>query len=901
MRSCTWTRLFAMLFSASCTAQSLPTSPDLDSQSRPRPIEGPQEYVPSIGPPFKLRRPLKAALPKTLPHQARMHPPTFDGDSFIVVVPNASNSSTPDAVRLFKNVALPAFRAAGLRFDEREFAGNEISPASLSLEEREHSQKLRGARTGQWIFTQRINGVPIEHRAVFLSVAAGQREFIFRGSLQSDRTIANQVRLSPEAAVEAGRTYLDRVFQEKEAWRKYRTTVGQHADVPALVLLPYGSARDHSGVEVNTLRYAYRTTMFGKHSSTEFTLAWRVWLDAEDGRVLVLNPQFAEAIAAARIYPQNPSRPSGLGYFEVSDAAGGQYTLADAHVLRIDRLGDGTFGQEVSIASDSQGSTASFANFDQAPLNDAAASWCANSGNTTFRQINLFYHLQRYRRMVVDAGAMPVFPAHPVTVWIDGPGDSNIASYSYFGEARSLLRFNIGRATEALDCPDSESWSVGSLSGALDSTVIAHEFAHLSVPRILDMRPVDYCGTPPCPLPDSNARYIFHDYADAMASFYADTPCFAGWIDKNVGGPNRSLNCRADTSFGSGAPRLGLAERVWPYSDTYDVFPWSTLGGHNDYNLGQLATAALWAVRQRLISKEPAMGRGHFMQRLNRAFWHYGFEQRTCTSWESYRECERDAYRYLRDLEIQLMAEWSAAGTPGGAPSSSNDGPDVSNKVASGFATAGIFLIPQACIDGLSATSDAYFCPPSEGGEDGGDAIVEARDNDFSDDPATGFSDDPWNGLITSPEWDYVKRTGNRPSFWVWTGPRYIFSGEEASSFIPSATTPAPCNAQFEVELASDSLFTVNVVRSTSAGVWRTVSRTYEDGCQAGWSPSNESWVQLRGDTGASSRIYYRVRTRDARGCPQLSQGEKLPRRSGREQQFVCTGTNSATPSGPRS
>ena len=107
----------------------------------------------------------------------------------------------------------------------------------------------------------------------------------------------------------------------------------------------------------------------------------------------------------------------------------------------------------------------------------------------------------------------------------------------------------------------------------------------------------------------------------------------------------------------------------------------------------------------------------------------------------------------MLDLEVKLANEWAklpATGTK-----------SLLSKVMAGFAKAGIFMIPQYCIDGYPVTDVPYYCPassvPGEDGENGGDAVIDIDDNDTADDvPVLG---------VPHQEVDYLKRSGPAPTF----------------------------------------------------------------------------------------------------------------------------------------
>jgi hypothetical protein len=234
--------------------------------------------------------------------------------------------------------------------------------------------------------------------------------------------------------------------------------------------------------------------------------------------------------------------------------------------------------------------------------------------------------------------------------------------------------------------------------------------------------------------------------------------------------------------------------------------------------------------------------------RINRALYNFGLLTDTCGG-----TCDRDIYRYAQNMLQQMAQQWATAGLPGGPPGFAHNGAHTTNKLLSAWARVGIFLIPSSCIDGEATTGDPTFCPVADGGEMGGDAIVDVFDNDAGDDNLID--------QILHPEVDYAQRGDGPPTFRVWTGPRYKFNAAgKASSFAPSAATPAPCHTQFQVEVSDTDTFGTLV----SSG-WRTVSATDQPECYGTWTPEAADWIGLGGVAG-DVKVYYRVRTRDAAG-----------------------------------
>jgi len=518
---------------------------------------------------------------------------------------------------------------------------------------------------------------------------------------------------------------------------------------------------------------------------------------------------------------------------------------------RIDRSGNGTFGDgEVSISNSTAGSSATFANFDQPPTNDAANAVCQSGGNNAFRQANVYSHLYLMRQTLLWSGMPPSFPEQPITTYVDMPGDSNSGGYDSAGPAnsgQSLLSFGTGGGFTAADCPNAVNTK---MNGATDATTLVHELAHLSTKRLQERRPATWCGMAVCALPVGYST--IHDVADAMAHHYASINCMAGWSRHSETALNASLNCVDHISEAGGLPRLSQVTVPFNAAAAGDHFPEHRLLGTGDYADNQIIAAALWEVRKGMRSKCLPSGTPQFFVRLVRAIWDAGLQTpaTTCAN------CDRDLYRLLQDLEKQMTYQWAQAGQPGGPPGFAHNGNHTTNKVTAGFARVGLFLVPWQCIDGSAATAESGWCPA---GENGGDAIIDIDD-------ASPANDLTIDGVV-HPTFDYLLRSGGPPTFHVWTGPRYRFNASgTATGFTPSAATPSPCYVQYRVEVSDTPDFSGTVVASSpGASTWLTVSQTTSPECYAAWTMGTGQWNSLKGTSG-TVRLYYRVRTRNAAG-----------------------------------
>jgi hypothetical protein len=823
--------------------------------------------------------------------------PSFDGDNFLVNLtprPVAGEVTSQHVLaetirpllqamgydRLGKEIAPPKGDAAGSRLPLADLARlaaqtcTEVQGADLArfhpvcqamqsgnadaAAEREFSlaygatfsqfkADIEGQRI-QYVFTQRRQGVPIEHSAIIATRWDGETVTSVHGTLFNSYRVANRVVLTPKRAIAAGQQRL----QQLDALAAPLGARGK-PDSADLVLLPYGTVRDGAGVETTALRYAYRATLFASRAPApdlpRENLSWLAWLDAQDGMILQLMPQFAGRRAVGMAWRRDPATLAEPHYFEVDPPANGRFTLSlDGVFYRFDRFGNYSLDDgEVDIADTTRGGHDP-ANFNQPPLNVAANAVCGMKPNSGFRQVNAYAHLYSFREMLVAAGTIPPFPDAAINVIIDRD-PFGIGDFALYDDGTGHSRLTFAADNNILDsplCPDPPS---GWLPGAEDATTLAHEMAHLSTIRLQQQRPSEWCASAPCPVPGP-ARRAFHDFADAWAEAYASTPCQGGWEFKNIGGPNWVKGCLHDDP--DLPPRLSaVAEPFDPAVPPYHFPERRQRLANSDYDDGEIASTALWLTREGMRSKSLASGTAQYWVRINRALYDFGMIASTCMG------CDRDIYRGLQDLLRHMTHQWATAGLHAGPPASVHDGAHTTNKLLSAWARTGVFLIPSECLDGDPSTGNPSFCPIALKGENGGDALVDVDDNDPGDDPVIDG--------VTHPETDYIKRGAAPPTFRVWTGPRYRFDAQgHADPLTPSAKRPAPCNAQFEVEIASDAAFTLNRFTST-AGTWKQVSRVAVPECYGRWAPQASDWATVAGTAG-DVRVYYRLRTRDAAG-----------------------------------
>ncbi len=844
---------------------------------RPRPTPtGELSSPPRVDPPRFPEIPAQSRA-EALPPGARALFPAFEGEGFVVTLP-AGRAEQLSARQVFSEVVAPILRAVGVQGPERRMGvpdhdGKEMPKASLAPLASftcQEAARLKQASADlicgamqhgagspevdrlflngegmtfaqfradierlevEYFFPQLESNVPIEHTGILAARWEGETVTLVTGRAFNRYTVTNRVILTPEEAALRVRTALGGI----EGLCFPRRTAPERIE---LILLPYGGSGG-----VPALRYAYRMPVVAEWQLVDGL--FYVWMDAESGAILQLVPLIHEDVAASgRTFRRAPDLlpVTDLTPFRVDDSAGGLYRLQLSGVFaRLDRFGDGVFDDgEVEIPDDADGSSETFAHFDHAPFNDAANAVCQSGGNTTFEQVDLLATLYRQRSMALSAGLFTPFPTGAMNLDYElGDGSFCTALGSPAGISFQLCPGFIDAA-----CPD----GANHVSVMHDHTYVAHEFGHALTPRQYTDRPADWCapptleGAPPmaCPVPlDPGAS--FHDFADSWAHAFESTNCWSGWKSKNQTDADASLNCVAHHSEGGSSPRLSQVNVPFDPASPGDHFPEHRVMATGGYADMQIAGAALWALRQGMRSKCLPSGTPQYLVRFVRALRTTGWFGGVAPD-----SSDRGIYRGLVDLAVKITNQWATSGSPGGPPAFFHNGPHTTSKATGAFARAGIFLIPWQCLDGNTATTDPLQCPA---GENGGEAVVDIDDNDTGDDVKL-------DGVV-HPEWDWLERGGPAPTFLIWTGPRYRFSGDTASF-----TDPSPCNTQFQVEVANDEAFTLNFMASGFQVVDLDPTDAGTPECYGTWSVPAAAWETLDDD----DRIYYRVRTRDAAG-----------------------------------
>ncbi len=699
--------------------------------------------------------------------------------------------------------------------------------------------------------------VPLEHTGIRVEGRKGETSLFVTGRvINNDVHVSNLINLRPKEVLGAASKALEKI--------KGISLVSNEQLAPVeLLLLPY----DGTGGDENlpAFKYAYRTRVMADFLGLKGT--FYIWLDADTGTILQLVPTMGSAMATGKTFLRDPSRlPStGLAEFEIDDLTAGTFVLSRSGIFtRLDRVGALYPDRDLAKTLSDFGAPAINVRhppFERPPMGDLGGLTnsitvrnlaCEQGNNLEFAQVDLMATISRYRTTFNRTSPLLQFPRTPRKITLD-----DVAQQCGAYQSSEGFLFGVCPGYTSSTCPNDVSQNLPNdddlyLNPAHDHTVVAHEFGHaftqyqygypVDLPATAPEggRPASWCHegvtledavTDPCPMPIMPD--MFHDFADAWSQVFEDTNCVGGWFGKNQGRRrNFSLDCKHH-SEGDLLPRLSEVGVTFNAANPQDHFPehrTRTPYQLDSYSDMQIAAAALWTVREGLKKRDPAAGAavylGRFVQTLATTGW---LGQPTIslncdiTDPTKCSYIDRDVYRYLVELEVKLASRWRGA--------SLNSGESTVNKVVSGFARAGIFMIPWECL----------ITPALSSCDSGADAVIDVK-----------------------PGKDSIARSGLRPIFHVWTGPLYKFDGASgaASNFKPSAATPSPCNTAFEVEIANNETFTLNRKTSTPVnGVWKTVSNKSSSGCHKTWRPNISAWNALKGMSG-ETKVYYRVTTK---------------------------------------
>jgi hypothetical protein len=653
-----------------------------------------------------------------------------------------------------------------------------------------------------WFFAQRDRGgVPVEHKGV-LAIQHGNERAVSSvfGSVLANTRIVNQVGLVAQAALQRGFAALVKLEG---------LPPGPKPKGPAqLVLLPYGAPADDK--TVTALRFAYRTRVDAARpvpgSNRTELAAYLAWIDASNGDLLKYVPESGNAALNRSVIPwcRDPSEAvsaqCSVSVPLTDGATPGTYTLSNANLVL-------TYPGVKSLPPGMLSEL-----FPTPPQANEACNSAAN-----FRGASAFAQLEKARKTVQNGGKFIGFGTSQLRAVLDEAGLQDSANFSQL--SLSFIQGALSPAAPPGAIADCTHGADQLLNGAEDTTILAHEYAHLVTMQQQNGNPSNNCGASDCPILNPYNRRFFHDYSDGVAAMLAESPCIGGWTAKNVteghtgvgmvGGSAREDVARAcgDSQEGFALPRLvyadarpesafaatgafmmGASAATAPAVRT-DAFPVHRVGlnaSPGEYGDGQIIGAALWHLWQGVKSQAKLQGGMPVWGRLNEAVWSTGFSSTVCPVSDT--SCDVNIYRAGRELLLHLTDAWLA-----------NYGSQSLNKLLGGFARAGLFLAPPACLQGafkdVTPPLDPQFCPTMK---DGADAIVDIDDGDPSD-----FSE---RFGIRMADDDFVK-DGATPTFRIWTGAPYAFDPVAGTTLAPVALL---CNDTFLVQVrhAGDTAWT---------------------------------------------------------------------------------------------
>lgn len=383
-------------------------------------------------------------------------------------------------------------------------------------------KKLAQRKSTVFAFRQQYKDVPLENSGL-LYVDRENGLSSISGNVFSKINLTNQYVLKESDAVSAGASHIKQFTKVKSALESVK---------PSMVIVPYADG----------FKYAWKMSMEAEDGP------YMLWVDAENGKVLQLLPQFFFDSARGLVFTPAPDSGTTEMNFEVDPPVGGNYRLKLTGQLEVHNNGaDGVTSTDLTIPDAHTGE----ANFNVSPLNGTAVERTSTPGyNSRFQEINVFAWLYHVRNLAVGWGIQVPLPAF--TARVNTPGNN----------AWSNGSFELGSATT------NTSTACGDLfNSANDATIFTHEYGH-------NINGIQYAGV------------LSGSINEGLSDFWADTihntDTFGGWWAHNCPTP-------VQTGF---VPRQ---------SEALDVFPeHRTSGGYNKeiHADGQMISWALWNVRR---------------------------------------------------------------------------------------------------------------------------------------------------------------------------------------------------------------------------------------------------------------------------------------------------------------
>jgi hypothetical protein len=601
-----------------------------------------QYPVPAVDPPQLVRPPIEPNR-QLLPRGTTGRLPRFDGEAFRLRFPSDA-VQRDDTTRVRERVDL-VLRAVGWVRDPREIQLVRVTEGDGMDRGRAQEEATRAERETLDRLARRHGGVTDAARAavredtesLVREAARGERVYVFAQTLEGvpfeatglravwreeagltamSGNAYEQVRLTNRPVLDAARA---RAAAEAHV-SGYTSISDRRRAEPERVILPYADA----------FRHAWRLTVEAGEGP------YRVWVDAESGEILQLQPDFFPQ-AQGRVFDPDPNTGNRALSFSIDNPTGGNWRLTRTGVLTVNNNGaDGQCTGALTLADDGSGT----ANFDAAPINGLVVTRTNQANyNCRFQDVNVYAWVSDMIATYQGLGSQS-FPAITATVNHNNPCNFGINNACASGS--NTLVFGIGQATVGT------STACGNIfNSAIDATVIGHEFGHL-------LNRVQFNASGGTLTPHLN-----EGLADYWADNYFRTDTFGAWW----GG-----NCANDSQDGW-LPRRAEAS---------DFFPTQVLGAGSPHGRGQVIAWGMWSSRtgvDRLHAWGPPVLNIHLIQALATA----GVGVQNGTQNQRVHDSFLDVFE---------------------AVATRYDGNRYGHKVLSGFARAGLFLSPaEAVVD----------------------------------------------------------------------------------------------------------------------------------------------------------------------------------------------------------
>jgi hypothetical protein len=416
-------------------------------------------------------------------------------------------------------------------FREKVGKPNERTQAELKEAEAEMQRQAQG-KSRVYVFNQQYQSIPVEY-ASLLYVDRDSAPSSISGVIFNQVNLTNKLTLKETEAANAAAAYVTKYAKLRK---------GPESLSPVMVILPYADG----------FKYAWKMQVEAEDGP------YRVWVDAETGKVLQLLPEFFFDSARGLAFTPDPSTGTVEMTFEVDPPVGGNYRLTLTGELTVHNNGaDGVTSSDLTLPSNGSGT----ANFNVAPLNGTVVDRTSSAGyNSRAQEINAYAWIYHVRSLARDWGSqtLPAFTAN-----VNLGGQQN---------AFSDGRFYICNATT------SNSTSCNALfNAAIDATVLAHEYGH-------NINGVQY---------GSGGGFMTGAINEGLADFWSDTihntDTFGGWWAHNCPAP-------VQTGF---VPRQSEANDVFP---EHRYLGFGNKEAHAD---GQIISWAMWNVRREFLEQHP--------------------------------------------------------------------------------------------------------------------------------------------------------------------------------------------------------------------------------------------------------------------------------------------------------